>query len=75
VQATLAEGFLALQALAREATPAHPPEKSSLRIKLRDELTHEAQKFLTYRVWKLRERQWISLSRMRSLLTMIARTP
>jgi hypothetical protein len=71
MRGSLADGFEALQALAREATPARP--ESSLRQKLHDDLTYEAQKFLIYRLWKMKDREWLSLNRLRSLTTMLNR--
>jgi hypothetical protein len=61
-----------IKVLARAAKDA-VADGVPFRERLLDQLAHEAQKFLIYRTWRMHERQVLALSRMRSLMEMVAR--
>lgn len=67
---SLGDGFRAIQAVALKEHPSLS-EAAPWKEKLFDELSYEAQKFVIYRSWKMREREYVSLHRIRSLCKLI----
>ncbi len=66
----LGDGLRAMRALATKEHPALA-EHAKLREKLSDELSWEAQKFLVYRTCRMRDRELLSVHRMRSLCELL----
>lgn len=73
---SLGDGFRAIHEAAKLAvivTPHVLEEQMSFREKLMLDVAFEAQKFIIYRVWKHKDRQSLSIQRLRSLRTMLSR--
>ena len=69
---SIGDGLRAIRALALQGHPVLA-ENATLRSKLFDELLYEAHKFVIYRMWKLHDRELLSLHRVRSLCKMLRR--
>jgi hypothetical protein len=67
---TLGDGLRAIRGLTQTRTEC-PPSTAGMKSTLEKDLLFEAQKFLIYRAWKLRERQSVSVHRLRCLLTLL----
>ena len=63
---SLGDGLRAIRALALKGHVTLP-EHSPLSARLLDELTYEAEKFLIFRSCHIRDREFFSLKRVRSL--------
>ncbi len=72
MEGSLGAGLRAIQGVAQKECPV-VPEKAPWRDKLWDELAQEAQKFVIFRIWRMRDRELLSLQRLRSLATMLKR--
>lgn len=68
---SLGHGLQVLRELAKLATVAMPAD-AHFRDKVANDLAHEAQKFFVFRTWKIRDRQFLSLQRIRSLIKMLS---
>jgi hypothetical protein len=68
----LRQGFIAIRQLA-DAMSGKPValSDSAISTKLLEQLALEAKKFVIYRAYRIRDRQWLSLQRMRALIEMI----
>ena len=69
---SLYDGFLALQQLAETLLDSKRLDPQNIREKLQEQLAIEAKKFLVYRAYKVRDRQLLSLQRMRALHKMLS---
>lgn len=67
---SLGHGFETLRGVAMLVTQAPAPE-SSMSIKLTADFRMECKKFLIYRAYRIRDRQHLSLQRIRALICMI----
>jgi hypothetical protein len=67
---SLGDGLRAMRALALQGHPVLA-ENASLSSKLFDDLLYEAHNFIVFRMSKLRQRELVSLHRMRSLCKML----
>lgn len=63
---SLGDGLKAIRTLAG-LLPAVPEKPCTAREMFFQDLIYEAQKFLIYRTWKLRDRQELALHRIRSI--------
>jgi hypothetical protein len=66
---SLRQGFIILHALAASLRDSAPAQ--DITSKLKEQLALEAKKFLVYRAYKVRDRQLLSLQRMRALQEML----
>lgn len=74
---SLGDGLRAIREAAKLAVaiPAAVEEQMGFRVKLMQDIAFEAQKFIVYRAWKHKDRQSLSVQRMRSLRTLLRDLP
>ena len=74
MDAGLARGLEAIRQAAATLTRDTPTPDTDMSARLKESLALEAKKFLVYRAYGYRDRQWLSLQRLRALLEMLEET-
>lgn len=71
MMSNLAQGFAVMRrVVAALNKDSSVPQDAALDVKLAEDFKLECKKFLLYRAHGLRDRQWCSIQRLRSLLVM-----